>query len=267
MTETKRPRRSTEGGYARGEETRLRIIRAAIELFGEHGFAAASTRDIAARAGVNAPALQYYFENKEGVYRACVEHLADEVWDKFEPVVRRSAETLESTDEIAPLIEAFVDVQDVMMDKALQTPSAPALKLFFVREQGGQEPAIATQIFQERVRRPLNAVSTKIIAKICGTEPNDPLTIVRLIALHGQFSLFHMAPRSMLTLFGWSNLDAEKIEFVKQTVFSNTRALLQKWATEREGAAATARAAVDESQSATSPRRKRAASRSSTTRR
>ena len=57
MTETKRPRRSTEGGYARGEETRLRIIRSAIELFGEHGFVAASTRDIAAHAGVNAPAV------------------------------------------------------------------------------------------------------------------------------------------------------------------------------------------------------------------
>jgi hypothetical protein len=71
----------------------------------------------------------------------------------------------------------------------------------------------------------------------------------------------------MLTLFGWSSLDAEKIEFVKQTVFSNTRALLQKWATEREATAATARTAGDESKSATAPRRKRAASRSSTTRR
>jgi AcrR family transcriptional regulator len=35
-----------------------------------------STRDIAATAGVNAPALQYYFDNKEGVYFACVEHIA-----------------------------------------------------------------------------------------------------------------------------------------------------------------------------------------------
>lgn len=48
-----------------------------MEAFGEHGFAGASTRDIASRAGVNAPALQYYFENKEGLYRTCVEAIAD----------------------------------------------------------------------------------------------------------------------------------------------------------------------------------------------
>lgn len=238
MTETKRPRRSTEGGYARGEETRLRIIRSAIELFGEHGFVAASTRDIAAHAGVNAPALQYYFENKEGVYRACAEHLADEIWSKFEPVVRRSAATVESTDDVEKLIEAFLDLQCVMMDKAMEWPSAPALKLFFVREQGGQEPQIATDTFQQRVRGPLNSVASKIVAKICGTAPTDPLTVMRLISLNGQFVLFHMAPRSVLALFGWTTIDAEKLEFVKQTICSNTRALLRSWAAERDAGGA-----------------------------
>lgn len=265
MTETKRLRRSTEGGYARGEETRLRIIRAAIELFGEHGFVAASTRDIAAHAGVNAPALQYYFENKEGVYRACAEHLADEVWSKFEPVVRRSAATLESTDDIAQLIEAFIDLQCVMLDKAMeQRPSAPALRLFFVREQGGQEPPIATETFQRRVRGPLNNVATQLIAKICGTAPSDPLTVVRLIALNGQFALFHMAPRSVLALFGWTAFDAEKLEFVKRTVFSNTRALLQAWALEREATAAASASPAQtgtEKPKRTAPARKRATSR------
>ena len=64
MNQPKPLRRPLAGGYARGDETRLRITEAAIELFGEYGFDGASTRDIAARAGVNAPALQYYFENK-----------------------------------------------------------------------------------------------------------------------------------------------------------------------------------------------------------
>lgn len=233
MSDTKRLRRSTESGYARGEETRLRIIRAAIELFGEHGFVAASTRDIAARAGVNAPALQYYFENKEGVYRACVEYLADEVWQKFGPVVQRATDTLEATDDVARLIEAFVDIQNVMIDKALTAPSEPTLKLFFVREQGGQEPPIATEIFQRRVRGPLNSVATAIIGKIAGTPAHDPVTVLRLLSLHGQFMAFHLAPRSVMTLLGWSQIDEEKIELVKQTIFTNTRSLLLMWAGER----------------------------------
>lgn len=237
MSETKRLRRSTESGYARGEETRLRIIEAAIDLFGERGFVAASTREIAARAGVNAPALQYYFENKEGVYRACAEHLASEVWVKFEPVVRSGLETLDTTDDVARLIEAFVAIQDVMIDKAMTTPSAPTLKLFFVREQGGQEPPIATEIFQQRVRGPLNRVALALVAKICGTTPDDPRTILRLLTLHGQFMSFHTAPRSVMTLLGWSTMDAAKIDLVKQTIFANTRSLLQSWSVERETAA------------------------------
>src|ERR1700761_2909224 len=68
-------RRKTESGYPRGEGTRPRIIRAALARFGERGFDGVSTRDIAAQAGVPAPSLQYYFENKEGLYEACAEHL------------------------------------------------------------------------------------------------------------------------------------------------------------------------------------------------
>src|SRR3569832_522052 len=65
-------RRKAESGYARGEETRARIIRTALALFGERGFDGVSTRDIDAQAGVPAPSLQYYFENKEGLYAACI---------------------------------------------------------------------------------------------------------------------------------------------------------------------------------------------------
>jgi AcrR family transcriptional regulator len=51
------------------------------------GFKAASTRDIAARAGVNVPVLQYYFENKKGVYQTYPEHIANDAWMNFEPVI------------------------------------------------------------------------------------------------------------------------------------------------------------------------------------
>ena len=135
------------------------------------------------------------------------------------------------------LIEAFVAIQDVMIDKAMTTPSAPTLKLFFVREQGGQEPPIATEIFQQRVRGPLNRVALALVAKICGTTSDDPRTILRLLTLHGQFMSFHTAPRSVMTLLGWSTMDAAKIDLVKQTIFANTRSLLQLWSVERETAA------------------------------
>src|SRR5882724_12267732 len=96
MARAVKHRYAVEGGYARGEETRARIVTAALKMFGERGFEAASTRDIATGAGVNAPALQYYFDNKEGVYLACVEHIVKRVWESMSGVIddaeRRAAE-------------------------------------------------------------------------------------------------------------------------------------------------------------------------------
>lgn len=45
-------------------------MEAAAEEFAEHGFTGASTRAVATKAGVQHPALTYYFETKEGLWRA-----------------------------------------------------------------------------------------------------------------------------------------------------------------------------------------------------
>jgi AcrR family transcriptional regulator len=232
MSEAKRLRRPPEGGYARGDETRLRIIHAAMELFGERGFAAASTREIAARAGVNAPALQYYFENKEGVYRACAEHIAEMVWARFGPVVHRANEALANAADAAdaaPLIDAFVAIQEAIADKVFCSPVTPSQRLFFVREQAGQEPPIASEILQTRLRQPLNSVCISLVAKISGTAVDDPVTVIRTMSLLGQLMIFHTAPRSALTMLGWSEIDAAKSELIKATVRMQTRALLEMW--------------------------------------
>src|ERR1700683_1975189 len=64
-------------GYRKGEETRQRILDAALKAFGEASFKAVTTRRIAQAAGVSLPTLQYYFGDKEGLYRACAEALVD----------------------------------------------------------------------------------------------------------------------------------------------------------------------------------------------
>lgn len=233
MNDIKRLRRPSAGGYVRGDETRLRIIAAAIELFGEHGFESASTREIAARAGVNAPALQYYFENKEGVYRACVEHMADEAWTTFGPVIEHAADVLQSDPGIPELIDAFIKIQGTLADRMFQKAcGAPNHRLFFAREQGGREPAIGSEILTRRLRRPLNAVCSQLIARISGTTPNDPVTLVRMLTLQGQLALFHISPRTTFDMLGWKEIDAEKGEMLKAIVGKQTRILLQLWSEE-----------------------------------
>jgi TetR/AcrR family transcriptional regulator len=66
------PRRSPRGLERKRDpdRTRERILEAAMVEFGEQGFAGARISAIARRAGVNEQLISYYFDSKEGLYRA-----------------------------------------------------------------------------------------------------------------------------------------------------------------------------------------------------
>jgi TetR/AcrR family transcriptional regulator len=54
------------------EERPQQILRAALEVFGEHGLAGARLEDIAKRAGVSKGTIYLYFPNKEALFREMV---------------------------------------------------------------------------------------------------------------------------------------------------------------------------------------------------
>jgi TetR/AcrR family transcriptional regulator len=73
--EQPKPRRSPSGTERKrdAERSRERILEAALVEFGEHGYAGARISAIARRAGVNQQLISYYFDGKEGLFRALSE--------------------------------------------------------------------------------------------------------------------------------------------------------------------------------------------------
>jgi AcrR family transcriptional regulator len=65
------------------EATRKAVLACALEVFSETGFEGATTREIASRAGVNHAMIQYYFENKEQLWRAAVQFLFKRMGDEI----------------------------------------------------------------------------------------------------------------------------------------------------------------------------------------
>ncbi len=76
----------------KSEATRLRILTAALELFHERGFEAATMRDIATRAGVATGAAYYYFASKDAIVLALYRRAADEMGPQLEQVLSGSAD-------------------------------------------------------------------------------------------------------------------------------------------------------------------------------
>jgi AcrR family transcriptional regulator len=64
---------------AKAEETRSRILTAALDLFRRNGFDQTTMREIATEAGVALGSAYYYFESKEALVMAFYEHASQEM--------------------------------------------------------------------------------------------------------------------------------------------------------------------------------------------
>jgi len=89
---------------SKSDETRARILAAAIELFRTRGFAATTMREIAAASGVATGAAYYYFDSKDAIVLAFYEYAAREL----EPLVE---EALAGAKELEARIRAMLEVK------------------------------------------------------------------------------------------------------------------------------------------------------------
>ncbi len=77
-------------GLKKSEETRRRILEAALEIFRERGFASATMREIATSAGVAVGAAYYYFESKDAIVMAFYERAQEEMRPELAAALDRS---------------------------------------------------------------------------------------------------------------------------------------------------------------------------------
>ena len=205
----------------------MRIICAALKLFGERGFEAASTRDIATSASVNAPALQYYFDNKEGVYLACVEHIASRVWECLSESIARAESTIARNADDDELIEAFCTIQGQLAEFMFTSRDAAEWRLFMARLQSGEGPPAGFQIIYQRVSKRISAVTSAIVGRLLGRPADDEETLIRTMTLNGQLMAFQVARRSVLTKLNWAAVDAQRLTLLKRIVREHTSVLLR----------------------------------------
>lgn len=64
---------------------RERLIEAAGEVFGDHGFEGATVREITRRAKVNLAAINYYFRDKEELYLEALNHAMRTIFVRTQP--------------------------------------------------------------------------------------------------------------------------------------------------------------------------------------
>jgi AcrR family transcriptional regulator len=231
-----RHRPAKEGGYQRGEETRLRIIEAAVEQFAQHGYDSTSTRQIASAAGVNAPALQYYFDNKEGVYLACINHILGKLWEHLGDVVS-AAETaladLQCDDQT--LIERYLAILGRFISFILDEPDTDNWRRFIAIEQSGMGPPAAAPLMDQGLNVRLALVTRTLVGRLTGLPADHETTIIRTLALNSQSMVFRAKRTPILRALNWDSIDQARMETVRKVLIEQNRLTLQAMANARSG--------------------------------
>jgi TetR/AcrR family transcriptional regulator, regulator of cefoperazone and chloramphenicol sensitivity len=185
------------GTHQRGEDTQRRILDTAIDVFAVEGYEGASTRSLAEQAGVNLPAIQYYFGSKEGLYRAAIEHIIREMDESLAPVADRVEAAL--TGDLAPpqLLALIGDVLDGFALVIVGTGKSRSRKLFIARAE--IECGAAVDAIHETVKRRVIDVMAALIGRLLGRPADDEDIVIRTVAILGQVSVFcHKGAQELL---------------------------------------------------------------------
>ena len=214
------------GSHQRGEETRGRILAAALELFAVNGFDGASTRTIAERAGVNLPAIQYYFGSKEGLYRAVVEQFGVQIQAGVAPVAERIRTELASGQPSRrQLVALLCDMLDIVIELMLAEtmPNREVQQKFFARME--VEPNAAVDALQDSIIRHVCTPCCAIIGRLIDRPPNDEQVLLRGMTIIGQAKIFcGWGTRRVLQ---WDTVDADRRKLVQSIIREQVHALFR----------------------------------------
>jgi AcrR family transcriptional regulator len=168
-TAVKRPRWQRRPD-ARPEE----IIEAAIEVFGERGFAHTKLDEVARRAGVSKGTLYLYFDSKDALFRAMMKQRLEAKIASSEELVRNW------TGSSADLLRAYVTMHWASVN---QPQNVRLIRL--VMSELVSFPELAKWYYQEGVLR-MRSIVEKILARGVASgefrQTNTPLT-ARLLQL------------------------------------------------------------------------------------
>jgi TetR/AcrR family transcriptional regulator, regulator of cefoperazone and chloramphenicol sensitivity len=192
----------------RGEATRQRVIEAAIDAFGEHGFEGTSTRALVRRAGTSLVAIHYHFGGKAQLHRAAAEYIAGAARERVNSWIADARTVLERPDASREqLMETLWRLfQQFFADVLAGRPAGglpDSWRRFVLREQ--REPTAAFEIVFASMR-PFYETIFALIGRIIGRPARHPEVRLLTIMIFGQIAVFRTNRIAAMRLLGWPHL-------------------------------------------------------------
>lgn len=207
----------------RGAQARLALVRAAVDVFGECGLEAATTRDIAQRARQNIAAIAYYFGSKEGLYLAVAEHIVEVLLARIGPLMDEVSIFLDGERQ-APA--RCLEYLKRLLSLSIATNQAmiPVTGII-VREQ--IHPTRAFQVLYDGCLERLQRLGAQLIQAYLGRQADLDECIVRFHALLGESLAFRFARETVMRRAGWASIGQREETRIQAVVVEHAELVLR----------------------------------------
>lgn len=202
-----------------------RLLEAGVDVFGKHGFDAATTRMIAKKADVNIAAIPYYFNGKEGLYHAVVAHITGKLESQVESTLLeidgRVAEGNMNREEALTLLEKLLEK---MINFMVGSSEAPRFARIVLREQ--LYPSSAYDIIFNRIMAPLINAIAKMVTTATGATPSRVASL-RALTLIGQVIVFRVARETTVRALGLKGYSTDETAEIRRVILEQTRGMIE----------------------------------------
>lgn len=210
----------------RGEATRAALIQAGLELFGEHGFQATTTRMLVDHAGANISAIPYYFGGKRGLYHAVLQHIIGRVSQiqqaqGFDPAKAAQLDLLTPELALGLLRQLFATFAKLFVDYEESRQWVQVI----IREQA--RPTEGFDILYNQHISVQQRMITRLIGICTGLDPDSDEVKIRSHALFGQAMGFMIAREALLRMLGVRKLTEKHVAMIERVVSAHAAACLQ----------------------------------------
>lgn len=206
----------------RGAKTKIALIEAGLELFGELGVEGTSTRMLSQHAGTNIAAINYHFGGKHELYLAVAEHICQMISAHLSPVVDKIvAQDLQHIDPLKAE-QNCVDILLRLAEFFAEKREAYTASRIIMREQA--KPTAVFTVFYENVMAPMQHTASLLIAKATGHNPETTLVKVQTHLFFGQALGLRVAREAFLRHLAKADLSAEELSTVYVAIEMQVRA-------------------------------------------
>ncbi len=207
-------------------DARERLIQAGIEAFGRHGFDGASTRRLAAEAGVNIAAIPYYFGGKEGLYKAVAAHIVERIRERMAPEIA-AAHGLAAREDASreELIGGVKGLLAGLTFAMIGTPEARRWARIIMQEY--IKPSETFEIFFQGVVKRLFGACGALLTRLTGLPPEGEDLAFLTQAMVGQVLVFRLGEQVLLRRLGQEAVTPDQVAKLARLVAANAEAIIR----------------------------------------